>query len=44
MLVALLGGIEVFGLAGVLVGPVIMSLFLAIMRIYERDTATPITD
>jgi predicted PurR-regulated permease PerM len=44
MLVALLGGIEVFGLAGVLVGPVIMSLFLAIMRIYERDTATPIAD
>jgi predicted PurR-regulated permease PerM len=44
MLVALLGGIEVFGLAGVLVGPVIMSLFLAIMRIYERDTAIPITD
>jgi predicted PurR-regulated permease PerM len=42
MLVALLGGIEVFGLAGVLVGPVIMSLFLAIMRIYERDTGTPI--
>jgi predicted PurR-regulated permease PerM len=44
MLVALLGGIEVFGLAGVLVGPVIMSLFLAILRIYERDTASSTSD
>jgi predicted PurR-regulated permease PerM len=38
VLVALLGGIEVFGLAGVLVGPVLMSLFLAILRIYERES------
>jgi predicted PurR-regulated permease PerM len=37
MLIALLGGIEVFGLAGLIVGPVLMSLFLAIVRIYERE-------
>ena len=37
MLVGLLGGIEVFGLAGLIVGPIIMSLFVAILRIYERE-------
>ncbi|HZU82633.1 MAG TPA: AI-2E family transporter [Polyangiaceae bacterium] len=37
MLVALIGGISVFGIAGVIVGPVIMSLFVASARIYERD-------
>jgi predicted PurR-regulated permease PerM len=36
-LVALLGGISVFGVAGVIVGPVIMSLFVASARIYERE-------
>jgi predicted PurR-regulated permease PerM len=38
MLVAALGGIEVFGLAGIVVGPVLMSLFLAILTIYERES------
>ncbi|MEO7113993.1 MAG: AI-2E family transporter [Polyangiaceae bacterium] len=37
MLIALLGGIEVFGLAGLFVGPILMSLFLATLRIYERE-------
>ena len=37
MLLSLLGGIEVFGLAGLIVGPILMSLFLAILRIYERE-------
>jgi predicted PurR-regulated permease PerM len=37
MLIALLGGIEVFGLAGLIVGPVLMALFLAVTRIYERE-------
>jgi predicted PurR-regulated permease PerM len=37
MLVALLGGISVFGVAGVIVGPVTMSLFVAVGRIYERE-------
>ncbi|WP_394837154.1 AI-2E family transporter [Pendulispora rubella] len=40
MLVALLGGIEVFGLAGLIVGPILMSLFLAALRIYEREVDT----
>jgi len=37
ILVAALGGIQVFGLAGIIVGPVMMSLFLAILTIYERE-------
>jgi len=37
MLFALLGGIEVFGLAGLIVAPILMSLFLAALRIYERE-------
>ena len=37
ILVAALGGIQVFGLAGIIVGPVLMSLFLAILTIYERE-------
>jgi predicted PurR-regulated permease PerM len=37
ILVAALGGIQVFGLAGIVVGPVMMSLFLAILTIYERE-------
>jgi predicted PurR-regulated permease PerM len=37
MLIALIGGIRVFGLAGLVVGPVIMSLFVAIAHIYERE-------
>lgn len=36
-LVAILGGISVFGIAGVIVGPVVMSLFVASARIYERE-------
>ncbi len=38
MLVALLGGIEAIGLAGLIVAPIVMSLFLAVLRIYERET------
>jgi predicted PurR-regulated permease PerM len=37
MLVAIIGGISVFGIAGLIVGPVIMSLFVATARIYERE-------
>jgi hypothetical protein len=37
MLVAIIGGITVFGVAGVIVGPVVMSLFVATARIYERE-------
>ncbi len=37
MLVALLGGISVFGVAGVIVGPIVVALFVASARIYERE-------
>ena len=40
-LLALLGGLEVFGLPGLIVGPIVMSLFLATLRIYERETSRP---
>jgi predicted PurR-regulated permease PerM len=36
-LIALLGGIEVFGLAGLVIAPIVMSVFLAAFRIYERE-------
>ena len=39
-LVSLLGGISVFGLPGLIAGPVVMSLFVAILRIYERDSVS----
>ena len=39
-LIALLGGIEVFGLAGLIVAPIVMSVFVAAFRIYERDVRT----
>jgi len=40
MLVSLIGGIEVMGLPGLIVAPIVMSLFLAVLKIYERDTTT----
>jgi predicted PurR-regulated permease PerM len=43
-LVAALGGVEVFGLAGLVVGPVLMSLFVAILRIYEREMEADLAD
>jgi predicted PurR-regulated permease PerM len=43
MLVALLGGISVFGVAGIIVGPVTMSLFVATARIYEREREIDLT-
>ncbi len=35
--IALFGGLEVFGLIGLILGPVIMSLAIAILRIYEKE-------
>ncbi|HET6365953.1 MAG TPA: hypothetical protein VFG27_01940 [Pseudomonadales bacterium] len=35
--VALFRGVEVVGLAGSIVGPVVMSLALAALRIYEAE-------
>ena len=37
MIVSLIGGIEVMGLAGLIVAPIVMSLFLAVLKIYERE-------
>jgi predicted PurR-regulated permease PerM len=34
---SLLGGLAMFGLIGILLGPLIVAFFLAMMRIYERD-------
>jgi predicted PurR-regulated permease PerM len=36
-LIALLGGIDVFGLAGLIVAPILMSVFVAAFRLYERE-------
>jgi len=35
--IAIFGGIEAFGLLGVVVGPIAVALFLSIIRIYLRD-------
>jgi predicted PurR-regulated permease PerM len=36
-LIGLFGGLEVFGLVGLILGPVIISLAVALLRIYERE-------
>jgi predicted PurR-regulated permease PerM len=36
-LIALLGGIEVFGLAGLIIAPIVMSVAVSAFRIYERE-------
>jgi predicted PurR-regulated permease PerM len=36
---ALLGGLAAFGVIGLLVGPLVASLFVALLRMYERDFA-----
>lgn len=35
---ALFGGVEVFGLKGLIVGPVLMSLAIAVLRLYASET------
>jgi predicted PurR-regulated permease PerM len=37
---SLLGGLEMFGLIGIILGPLIVSFFLAMVRLYERDAVT----
>ncbi|HEX8697285.1 MAG TPA: AI-2E family transporter, partial [Myxococcaceae bacterium] len=41
---ALLGGLAAFGTVGLLIGPLIVAFFLALLRIHERDygRATPL--
>ena len=38
---ALIGGLAAFGPVGLLVGPLAVALFLALLRIYERDYLNP---
>lgn len=37
VLLGLLGGLEMFGLLGVLLGPLIVAFFVALLKMYERD-------
>lgn len=37
LLLSILGGVTVFGFAGFLVGPLVVSLLTAVVRIYRRD-------
>jgi predicted PurR-regulated permease PerM len=37
--IALFGGLELFGLSGLIVGPILMSVAVATMRLYVRETA-----
>jgi predicted PurR-regulated permease PerM len=39
MFIALFGGVQVFGIIGLILGPVIVTLSLAILRTYEREAA-----
>jgi predicted PurR-regulated permease PerM len=34
---ALFGGLEVLGLSGLIVGPVVMALAVAVLRLYARE-------
>ena len=38
---SLLGGIEMFGLIGLVLGPLMVAFFLSMVRIYERDFRPP---
>ncbi len=39
MFISLFGGVEVFGIIGLILGPVIVTLSLAVLRTYERQVA-----
>jgi predicted PurR-regulated permease PerM len=36
--IALFGGLEVFGISGLIVGPIVMSIAVATLRLYTRET------
>ena len=38
--IALFGGLEVFGLGGLIVGPIVVSLAVAVLRLYAREEKT----
>ena len=35
--IAIFGGVEAFGILGVVVGPIAVALFLSLIRIYQRE-------
>jgi predicted PurR-regulated permease PerM len=41
MFIALFGGVQVFGVIGLVLGPMIASLSLAVLKTYERQVAAP---
>ena len=41
VLISLFGGLEAFGPMGVLIGPMSMALFVALLRLYERNYRPP---
>ena len=41
MFIALFGGVQVFGIIGLIMGPMIATLSLAILKTYERQVAAP---
>ncbi|HEX9104284.1 MAG TPA: AI-2E family transporter [Polyangia bacterium] len=41
VLIAVFGGIEAFGAIGLLVGPMFVAMFVALLRIYERNYRQP---
>jgi predicted PurR-regulated permease PerM len=43
MFIALFGGVEVFGVIGLILGPMIATLSLAVLRTYERQVSEPAT-
>ena len=40
--ISLFGGVEVFGLLGLIIGPVIASVALALLRTYDREMCVPV--
>jgi predicted PurR-regulated permease PerM len=44
VLIAVFGGIEAFGAIGILVGPMFVAMFVALLRIYERNYRQPSTE
>jgi len=44
VLIAVFGGIEAFGAIGILVGPMFVAMFVALLRIYERKYRVPSTE
>ena len=42
VLIAVFGGIEAFGAIGILVGPMFVAMFVAMLRIYERELSAAV--